>query len=225
MIVYMTVNKLNGKAYIGKYSGSRKNYIGSGIALRKAIKKYGEKNFYRIILENCNTLQELAEREKYWITKMNAVNSDNFYNMKEGGTGGWDHITENDYSKRSENRFGKKIVPPENAILGKYIQEYKVNVDGKVHIISGIDNVAKFLGMERTQVYTYLNHKGPLQGYKYNSLEVCYHTKITYLIEGIYFDSIKEIKKKYPQVKPATISYRLINSDRWDWWKIKTIIE
>lgn len=225
MYIYKTVNKVNGKAYIGKYGGKKSTYIGSGVALKKAIAKYGVENFSREILEECSTLQELAEREKFWIGKFNAINSKDYYNMKEGGTGGFDHITSEHYTKRSNVRYGKKLTPPPNAILSRYIQEYKVSVDGETHIISGMNNVQKFLNMERSQIYVYLNHEGPLQGYKYNSLEVCYHTEISYLIEGREYNSTEEILTDYPDLKISTLSARLLNSKRWDWWKIKRVIQ
>ena len=53
---YKTVNLLNCKYYYG--SGSKINYRGSGIALRKAIKLHGINNFKTIILKEFNTREE-----------------------------------------------------------------------------------------------------------------------------------------------------------------------
>jgi hypothetical protein len=42
--VYKIINIINGKIYIGKHSSTdinRDSYLGSGIAIAKAIKKYG----------------------------------------------------------------------------------------------------------------------------------------------------------------------------------------
>jgi len=39
MIVYKTINKINGKLYIGQDVNNDPNYFGSGILLNKAIKK------------------------------------------------------------------------------------------------------------------------------------------------------------------------------------------
>ena len=45
--IYVTTNKINGKKYIGKHQTSdlNDNYLGSGILLKQAIKKYGKKKF------------------------------------------------------------------------------------------------------------------------------------------------------------------------------------
>lgn len=219
MIIYKTTNIVNGKSYIGKYAGKNRKYLGSGVALRNAFKKYGKQNFVREVLEECKTLDELAEREKYWISKYNAVNSTQYYNMMEGGDGGFSHIVL-DYDMVTNKRYGKKLTPPQGAVTKTYIQEYRVVVDGEEHIIAGMNKVAKFLNLVKTQVYKYLNTDGPQQGYKYNSLQVDYYTKIYYLIEGKRYETVEDILKEYPELKKGTLSHRLIHSDRFDWWKI-----
>ena len=45
MIVYKTTNLINGKVYIGKDRKNNPSYLGSGILLQKAIRKYGSDNF------------------------------------------------------------------------------------------------------------------------------------------------------------------------------------
>jgi len=87
MVVYMTVNLINNKKYIGADSKNNPKYFGSGRIIKKAIKKYGIENFNKIILEECNTLEELFNREKYWINFFDATNNDNFYNLLSGGQG------------------------------------------------------------------------------------------------------------------------------------------
>ena len=90
--IYITTNHINGKRYIGqrKYDkqGKWKDYLGSGVVLSKAITKYGIENFSKEIIEECNSKKELNEREKYWISYYNAVNSNDFYNIASGGDGG-----------------------------------------------------------------------------------------------------------------------------------------
>ena len=90
--IYITTNHINGKQYIGqkKYDKSNKwkKYLGSGIALKRAIEKYGESNFSKEIIEECETKEVLDDREKYWINYYNAVDSDDFYNIASGGDGG-----------------------------------------------------------------------------------------------------------------------------------------
>ena len=47
-IIYKTTNLVNGKIYIGKARQKRtldERYFGSGILLKKAVKKHGKENF------------------------------------------------------------------------------------------------------------------------------------------------------------------------------------
>jgi group I intron endonuclease len=94
MVVYETINKINGKRYIGKDKHNDPKYLGSGRLLQKAIKKYGKENFVKTILEYCSSEAELAEKERHWIQITNAQTSNLYYNIGEGGIGG-DNITSN----------------------------------------------------------------------------------------------------------------------------------
>jgi hypothetical protein len=88
MQIYRTKNLVNGKWYIGKDALSRQYYLGSGVLLKLAIKKYGKHNFQKDILEKCSSLNELALREMHWIETTNAVTDKMSYNIATGGTGG-----------------------------------------------------------------------------------------------------------------------------------------
>ena len=94
MVIYETINLINGKRYIGKDTHNDPDYLGSGRILTKAIAKYGKENFKKIILESCNSIEELNECEKHWISITNAQKSQKYYNVGEGGEGG-DNITHN----------------------------------------------------------------------------------------------------------------------------------
>ena len=86
-IVYEIKNNLNGKIYIGQYSGSNfDSYFGSGKLIKAAIQKYGLENFTKSVLEECTNKEELNSREVYWIKERSAI--ENGYNLTEGGTGG-----------------------------------------------------------------------------------------------------------------------------------------
>jgi len=59
--IYITTNMINGKRYIGQkiFSGKWKSYLGSGVVLLKAIKKYGRQNFNRNIVDIAYSFDEL----------------------------------------------------------------------------------------------------------------------------------------------------------------------
>lgn len=106
MIVYKTTNTINEKFYIGKDVNNKDSYLGSGLLLKKAIKKYGKESFKKEVLEFCNNIDELNKKEKYWILKTDAIKLG--YNIAEGGTGG-DTFTNNPNKKEiSEKYFGRK---------------------------------------------------------------------------------------------------------------------
>lgn len=85
--IYKTTNKINGKCYIGASNGNNPRYLGSGTALKKAIKKYGVENFVLEILETFDTEDEMYAREAE-IVNEDFVSSTLTYNCKLGGRGG-----------------------------------------------------------------------------------------------------------------------------------------
>ena len=124
--IYITTNKINGKKYIGqkKYCGNYETYLGSGIALKNAIAKYGRENFTREIIEECGTKDELDEREKYWIKYYDATNSDNFYNITNGGDGGFGSGKNSPWygkhlSKETKDKLSKMKSGENNPFYGK----------------------------------------------------------------------------------------------------------
>lgn len=114
--VYMTVNLVNGKIYIGVHTTNCVNdsYLGSGKLLNKAIKKYGRENFKREILKFTLTKKEAYAIEKQIVNSTFIKESTN-YNMKEGGYGGGALLTEDSrirmaaaQRKRYENYSAEK---------------------------------------------------------------------------------------------------------------------
>ena len=84
---YQTKNNLNGKTYVGIHSTKNLNdgYLGSGIALQKAVKKYGKENFTMIPLAFFDNRNEALEEESF-IVDLKWVNDKNNYNLSGGGT-------------------------------------------------------------------------------------------------------------------------------------------
>lgn len=102
--IYLTTNKVNGKKYIGMCKNThREGYIGSGKLLKESVKKYGKQNFERLILQECETFEELSSAEQHWIIKYNAVEDPTFYNLTSGGFGG-----NSDYLKEYWSKLNKQ---------------------------------------------------------------------------------------------------------------------
>ena len=87
--IYETTNLINGKKYIGKHITDNLDdgYLGSGIVIQNAIKKYGRENFKREILEFCENEEMCYKLEYEYIKNANAYSSSNYYNLSEGGKG------------------------------------------------------------------------------------------------------------------------------------------
>jgi group I intron endonuclease len=83
---YITINKINGKCYIGSHlsHSDKDNYLGSGNLIKAAIKKYGKNNFQRIILKYYDTLLEARKSEETYILKFDTI-TPNGYNISPAG--------------------------------------------------------------------------------------------------------------------------------------------
>ena len=91
--IYIIRNTINSKVSIGQTKVSLKlrfqNHLsaarnGKDYVIGKAIRKYGEENFYIELLEEC-TIEELNERERYWISYFNSTDNKFGYNISIGG--------------------------------------------------------------------------------------------------------------------------------------------
>ena len=83
-IIYKTTNLINGKIYVGKDYHNNPEYLGSGVIIKRAVKKYGKTNFKKEIIETC-TEENIDEKEKYWIKSLNATDREVGYNRSPGG--------------------------------------------------------------------------------------------------------------------------------------------
>ena len=90
--IYRITNKVNGKTYIGqhKYKKLDDSYMGSGVHLRRAQKKYGFENFKKdILVFNISKKEHADLLEKTFIAaERKKVGVDNCYNIADGGKGG-----------------------------------------------------------------------------------------------------------------------------------------
>jgi hypothetical protein len=108
--IYQTTNLVNGKFYIGKHQTKNldDNYIGSGAALKKAIKKYGRKNFKKEILFIFKTEHEMNVKEKE-IVNESFFKNEMTYNIGVGGEGG-SHFKGKNHSDEMKEALSKKMI-------------------------------------------------------------------------------------------------------------------
>ena len=126
--VYMILNLINGKIYIGqsknKYRWQEHLYISTKPKykkhqlIHKAIAKYGAKNFDFKIIQSFNSKKDCLDCEKYWIefykTNVKSYPNELGYNLSPGGEGNggkWTDISKTKLSKSvsGENNSRSKL--------------------------------------------------------------------------------------------------------------------
>lgn len=86
-IIYKTTNLVNGRIYIGQHwcdTDEFDGYLGSGVSLTNAIKRYGRNNFKRETLRVCDTQLQLDAWEMLYIKKFDSANKKIGYNILSG---------------------------------------------------------------------------------------------------------------------------------------------
>jgi group I intron endonuclease len=82
-------------------------YMGSGKIIQQAVEKYGIKNFRKEILEVFDTAEMMYKREREIVTE-DFLKSENVYNLRLGGSGGWDYINKNNLNFTEHSLQKKK---------------------------------------------------------------------------------------------------------------------
>lgn len=86
--IYKTTNLDTGLIYIGQKKSDKflaNRYLGSGKKLKSSIKSHGRDRFEVELLEECESYDELNDREIYWISKYNSTDPSIGYNISLGG--------------------------------------------------------------------------------------------------------------------------------------------
>jgi group I intron endonuclease len=94
MYVYKITNKVNGKVYIGQTSFTPEKRFrqhchksNSSVSyIDAAIQKYGKENFEIGLLDTAETVNELNEKEMFWIAYYDSIHPKG-YNLTKGGSG------------------------------------------------------------------------------------------------------------------------------------------
>jgi group I intron endonuclease len=111
--VYLTTNTVTGKIYVGqrarKWPPEEDGcYLGSGVALKDAIRKYGRDKFTREVIQICHSQEELNNAEIALIALTNAMNPEVGYNLTEGGSGTSGYKLDPVTAAKIKRNFGDK---------------------------------------------------------------------------------------------------------------------
>ena len=112
MIIYVLTNTVNGKQYVGKTKLTaqkrfnthiRDSKAGSELALHRAIRKHGSDAFLVEQVDTALDKEELKEKERMWVTKLNTFGEG--YNMTPGGDGHGHKLSEETKEKIQKSRI------------------------------------------------------------------------------------------------------------------------
>lgn len=132
MYVYIVVNKINGRKYIGmsinKKKWFRESYYGSGKLIKQAILKYGKDNFIKTIIKEFDNEYDCMLYERYLIEYNNAVDDEMYYNMAPGGYGGAHkgHVVSDETRKKiSESNKGRTVSDETRKKMSDKVKGYR----------------------------------------------------------------------------------------------------
>ena len=119
--IYRITNLINGKTYIGqhKYKKLDDSYMGSGVLIKRSIKKHGIENFKKEILYSRIQYRETADdMERFAIAKERAIGKAE-YNLANGGEGlsGYKH------SEEYKRKISERTKGENNPNYGKHHSE------------------------------------------------------------------------------------------------------
>lgn len=229
--IYATNNHINGKWYIGQHLGKWRDtyYFGSGTLIKKSLKKYGKENFSLAILCWCNSLEELNEKEEFWINEFKKKGFE-LYNINSGGQGlkSWISLqTRRKISKSCKNHIpwnkGKhnylskeSLEKMRNASLGNgwRIKGHKVSLDSRKKISNSLKKFFKENPLSKET-------RNKMSANRKNKVKI----ELTCGEKEICFESITKAAKFLKVKKPAI--YRVLNGERTHihGYKVKRIEE
>ena len=160
MIIYLATNILNNKKYIGittktlehRMKIHKKDSVNKNTYFYRAIRKYGFENFKWEVIDTANTIDELHEKEKYYIALYDTFDNKNKgYNSTSGGGSLYD-VTEELKKLRSERAKGKNnpMYGVPSPLKGtKFTKEHRDRISKSLsnsyrpHVIGGRNSSAK----------------------------------------------------------------------------------
>jgi group I intron endonuclease len=151
--IYQTTNTVNGKIYVGMHQTDdlQDDYLGSGKALKRAIRKYGEGVFSKIYIAVFDRREDMVEHERLLVNE-DFVSRFDTYNLKVGGEGGWDHICENGMlGKRHSTESLRKKSEGMKQYIDTLSDEERTSYFELRRVARGSVSVKSFLGKSHTE--------------------------------------------------------------------------
>lgn len=127
MIIYKIQNKKDGKTYIGQTIRTVEDRVKRHLKRGKnhiahALRKYGIESFDISVIDMASSLEELKEKEKYWIKHFNCK-CPHGYNLTDGGDGRAGSLN----SQETRNKISKSLT-------GKPLSETHKNILKENHV-------------------------------------------------------------------------------------------
>lgn len=137
--VYRTTNTINSRYYIGvhKTNNPHDSYMGSGLAIKRAIAAHGSHNFTKEILYTCDTREESCDKERELISE--CINDPLCYNISYGGDGGWDYYNNKIRPQRLNPMKSRNVV--EKNLQSRRKNETPESIEKKSSV--GLINIRK----------------------------------------------------------------------------------
>ena len=136
--IYQITNLVNNKIYVGvhKTKNIDDGYMGSGKVISAAIQKHGAENFKKDILEFFDTAEAMYAREVEIVTDEFLLREDT-YNLRRGGTGGFDYINKEGLNGFSDVNVARKGRDATNKILEeRYGSNWKTEISKLAYLAS-----------------------------------------------------------------------------------------
>ena len=138
MNIYKITNLSNNLIYVGQEKNYNPRYYGSGILIKKAISEFGIENFKKEIVEYCDDLHQLNEREIFWIRELNSRDPKIGYNLAPGGSL---FMTSPEISKKISNSLKGKYVGERAFRYGlKITEDHKKRISESNKGKEGVEN-------------------------------------------------------------------------------------